>query len=69
MHVPVTTNITGCRLVSVDSPLLGMQEVVISDSSLHAGQLVYLEYHVGRLSGAPQITGLNLQPRPVFAPE
>jgi hypothetical protein len=41
--------------------VLGRIEVAVDDGTLHAGQRVNLQHHVGRLSGDPQVVALRLE--------
>jgi hypothetical protein len=60
--VPVQTEVPGAWMVEVDSSVLGRIEVPVSDDTFKMGQHVYLEYHLRRLSGHPEVVGLHLQP-------
>lgn len=56
----MTANYPGYWIVEVDSPQLGRKEVSVAESDLLKGQTVYLDYHIGRWSGAKEIVGLRL---------
>ena len=62
--MPLHTEVPGAWLATIDSPVLGRIEVAVDDGTLHAGQRVNLQYHVGRLSGDPQVVGLRLDSEP-----
>jgi len=48
-------------MAAIDSPILGRIELAVDHDKLRAGQRVNLKYHVGRLSGRPEVVGLRLQ--------
>jgi hypothetical protein len=62
--VPVHTEIPGAWIALVESPVLGRIEVAVDGNTLRAGQRVNLKYHVGRLSGQPEVVGLRLESEP-----
>jgi hypothetical protein len=59
--VPVRTEIPGSWVAEIDSSVLGRVEAPVEDDKLLAGQRVYLDYHIGRLSGQASVVGLRLQ--------
>jgi hypothetical protein len=61
MSVPIRTEIPGAWIAEIDSALLGRVEVPVDEDKLHPGQRVYLDYHVGKLSGQASVVGLRLQ--------
>jgi hypothetical protein len=64
MRMPLRTEVPGAWLVTIESPVLGRIEVAIDEGTLHRGQRVNLQYHVGRLTGDPQVVGLRLESEP-----
>jgi len=58
--VPVRTEIPGSWVAEIDSSVLGRVEAPVEYGKLLAGQGVYLEYHIGRLSGQASVVGLRL---------
>lgn len=61
VEVPIHTEIPGAWSAAIDSAVLGKVEVPVDYDKLHPGQQVYLDYHVGRLSGQSSIVGLRVQ--------
>ena len=61
---PMRTEIPGSWVAEIDSPVLGRIEAPVEYDKPLAGQRVYLEYHIGRLSGQPSVVGLRLQSEP-----
>ena len=59
--VPMQTEIPGSWVAEIDSSVLGRVEVPIEYDKPLPGQHVYLEYHIGRLSGQASVVGLRLQ--------
>jgi hypothetical protein len=59
--VPVRTEIPGSWVAEIDSSVLGRVEIPVDDDKLRAGQRVYLEYHIGRLSDQASVVGSRLQ--------
>jgi hypothetical protein len=65
ISVPIQTQMPGYWMAEIDSSLLGRVQVPVEQDKIHAGQHVYLEYHVGRLSGQPSVLGVRLEPEQV----
>ena len=61
VEVPIRTEIPGAWIAQIDSAVLGKVEVPLNPDKLHPGQRVYLEYHVGKLSGQASVVGPRLQ--------
>jgi hypothetical protein len=59
--VPVRTEIPGSWVAEIDSSVLGCVEAPVEGDKLLAGQRVYLDYHIGRLTGQASVVGLRLQ--------
>jgi hypothetical protein len=66
VSVPIGSEMPASWSVVVESPLLGQQEISVSEPVPRVGQVVYVDYYIGRLSGAPYIGELRLQPRFVY---
>jgi len=62
VQVPITATITGNWIATVDSLLLGRQQIRLPERSLQVGQLVYLDYRIGRLSKEPGVVDWHLEP-------
>ena len=61
ISVPISTEIPGAWIAEIDSVVLGRVEVPVDEDKLRPGQRVYLDYHVGKLSGQASVVGLRLQ--------
>jgi hypothetical protein len=61
VSMPIHTEIPGAWVAEIDSPIWGRVQVEVNNDKLRAGQRVNLKYHVGRLSGRPEVVGLRLQ--------
>jgi hypothetical protein len=61
ISTPMRTEIPGSWVAEIDSSVLGRVEAPVENDKLIAGQRVYLEYHIGRLSGQASVVGLRLQ--------
>ena len=63
VEMPIRTEIPGAWIAQIDSAVLGKVEVPVDNDKLHPGQRVYLDYHVGRLSGQSSVVGLRRNPK------
>lgn len=56
--IPVTTEVPGLWILEIDSAVLGRQSVAVDGNTFKAGQRVYLEYQIGKLTGQPTVQGV-----------